>query len=194
LVTWHGGPCRALTFNLPENTKAFDLGSLLSQSSGSGNGASVPDHLQQVAQSAPPDLLSQGLSAMFHSDQTPPFPKLAGQLLGQANPSQQAGMLNQLLGSMGPATLASGAGGTALGGLLSQVTQRGGTPATVTPEQASQLTPQQVQQIASHAEQHSPGIIDKMSGFHAEHPGLIKTLGGAALSIALAKMAASHSA
>jgi hypothetical protein len=176
---------------------AFDLGSLLSQFSGSGNAASAPDHFQQVAQSAPPDLLSQGLSVMFHSDRTPPFGQLAGQLFGQANPSQQAGMLNQLLGSMGPAalaTLASGAGGGALGGLLSQLTQRGGAPATVTPEQASQLSPQQVQQIASHAEQHSPGIIDKMSGFYAEHPGLIKTLGGAALTIALAKMAESHSA
>ena len=46
--------------------------------------------------------------------------------------------------------------------------------------------------IATHAEQHSPGIIDKMSGFYAQHPGLIKTLGGAALTIALAKMAESH--
>ena len=33
---------------------------------------------------------------------------------------------------------------------------------------------------------------DKMSGFYAQHPGLVKTLGSAALSIALAKMAQSH--
>ena len=58
--------------------------------------------------------------------------------------------------------------------------------------QASQLTPGQVQAIATHAEQHSPGIIDKMSGFYAQHPGLVKTLGSAPLSIALAKMAQSH--
>ena len=49
-----------------------------------------------------------------------------------------------------------------------------------------------MQAIATHAEQHSPGIIDKLSGFYAQHPGLIKTLGSAALSIALAKMAQSH--
>ena len=65
-------------------------------------------------------------------------------------------------------------------------------PAAVTPEQASQLTPEQVQAIASHAEQHSPGIIDKMSGFYAQHPGLIKTLGSAALTIALSSMAHNH--
>ena len=173
----------------------FDLGSLLSKFVASGTPANAPDHFQQVAQSASPDLLSQGLSAMFHSDQTPPFGQMAGQLFGQANPNQQAGMLNQLLSSMGPAvlaSLASGAGGGALGGIIGQLTQGGTAPAAITPAQASQLTPEQVQVIASHAEQHSPGIIDKMSGFYAEHPGLIKTLGGAALTIALAKMAESH--
>ena len=75
----------------------FDLGSLLSQFTGGGNAASASDQFQQVSQSASPDLLSQGLSAMFHSDQTPPFGQMAGQLFGQANPNQQAGMLNQLL-------------------------------------------------------------------------------------------------
>ena len=173
----------------------FDLGSLLSQFVGGGNAANATDQYQQAAQNASPDLVSQGLSAMFHSDQTPPFGQMAGQLFGRANPSQQAGMLNQLLASMGPSVLASlvgGAGGGGLGAILGQFTQGSGAAAPITPAQASQLTPEQVQVIASHAEQHSPGIIDKMSGFYAEHPGLIKTLGGAALSIALAKMAESH--
>lgn len=58
--------------------------------------------------------------------------------------------------------------------------------------QASQLTPEQVQVIANRAERHSRGIIDKMSGFFAEHLGLIKTRGGAALGIALAKLAQSR--
>ena len=173
----------------------FDLGSLLSQFTGGGNSANASDHFQQVSQNASPDLLSQGLSAMFHSDQTPPFGQMAGQLFGQANPNQQAGMLNQLLSGMGPSVLASlvaGSGGGALSAILGKLTPGAAAPAAITPEQASQLTPEQVQQIASHAEQHSPGIIDKMSGFYAEHPGLIKTLGGAALTIALAKMAESH--
>jgi hypothetical protein len=175
----------------------FDLGNLLSQCIGGGNPANAPDHFQQVAQNASPDLLSQGLSAMFHSDQTPPFGQMAAQLFGQANPGQQAGMLNQLLNSMGPsalAALAGGVGGGALSGLIPKLAAGGGAPAAITPEQASQITPEQVQAIASHAEQHSPGIIDRMSGFYAEHPGLIKTLGGAAISIDLARMAERHTA
>ena len=175
----------------------FDLGSLLSQFTGGGNAANATDHFDKVAQSASPDLLSQGLSAMFHSDQTPPFAQMAGQLFGQANPNQKAGMLNQILASMGPGVLASlvnGVQGGGLGAILGQLTQGGTAPATITPDQASKLTPEQVQVIASHAEQHNPGIVEEMSGFYAQHAGLIKTLGGAALTIALAKMAERHQA
>lgn len=173
---------------------AFDLGGLLQKYMG-GNASSDPneavDHFHQVAQSASPDDISQGLAAAFRSDATPPFGQMAGQLFGQANPNQQAGMLNQLLGGMGPSVLASlagGAGGGALGGMLGQLS-RGGTPAPITPDQASQFTPEQVQVIANHAEQHNPGIVDKMSDFYAQHTGLVKTLGGAVLAVALAKMA-----
>ena len=184
---------------------SFDLGGLLSQFVGGGNAASTanaPDHFHQVAQNASPELVSQGLSAMFKSDKTPAFGQMAGQLFGQANPTQQAGMLNQMLGSMGPGVLTSllgGAGGAALSGVLGQFIGGGdggggggAKPAALTPEQASKLTPAQVQDIAHHAEQTSPGIVDKLSAFYADHPGLVKTLGGAALAIALAKMADNH--
>ena len=96
-------------------------------------------------------------------------------------------MLNQLLRSLNPAVLSSLAASAGLGGLLGQ--RAGATAPTVTPDAASQVTPQQVQEVASKAEQHDPTIIDKMSGFYAQHPDLVKTLGGAALTIALAKIA-----
>ena len=172
----------------------FDLAGLLSQFAGGGNtanNANAPDQFHQAAQNASPDLVSQGLSAMFKSNQTPAFGQMAGQLFGQANPNQQAGMLNQILDSMGPGVLASlpgGAGGAGLSGILGQLSG-GANPVALTPEQASMFTPAQVQDVAHHAEQNSPGVIDKMSAFYAEHPGLVKTLGGAALAIALAKIA-----
>lgn len=175
---------------------SFDLGSLLARFTGSGTVANATNHFDTVAQSASPDLLSQGLSAMFHSDQTPPFGQMVGQLFGQANPNQRASMLNQILAGMGPGVLAAlvnGTQGGALGATLGQVTQQGSAgTATITPDQASQLTPEQVQVIAGHAEQHNPGIVDEMSAFYAQHAGLIKTLGGAALTIALTKMAQVH--
>ena len=60
---------------------------------------------------------------------------------------------------------------------------------------ATEVVPEAIEgslMLASHAEQHNPGIVDQMSNFYAQHTGLIKTLGGAALTIALAKMAEKH--
>ena len=178
---------------------AFDLGSLLQQyiEGASASSQDPQTHYGQVAQNASTDLLSQGLAAAFRSDATPAFGKMAGHLFGQSNPNQQAGMLNQLIAGLGPVVLASlmkgsggsgGSGGSTLGNILAQLT--GGNPsATITPAQASTLSPDQVQVIADQAEKHDPSIIDAISNFYAEHPTLVKTLGSAALSIALAKMA-----
>ena len=167
---------------------AFDFGGLLQQYLGGAgtNAAQAEDHFTQVAQSAPSGLLTDGLSAAFRSNQTPPFGQMVGQLFGNGNSQQQSGMMGTLLASLTPAAIA------ALGssGALANLMGKGGTVNTTpTPEQMKTLTPDQVAQIATHAEQHAPGVVDQMSAFYAEHTGLIKTLGGAALAIALAKMA-----
>jgi hypothetical protein len=138
-----------------------------------------------VAQSASPELVSQGLSEAFRSDKTPPFAQMVGQLFNQANPQQQAGMLNQLLSGLGPTALAALTQSGALGGLAGQL----GGGNVISPQQATQVSPDQVQEIAAHAEKHNPGVVDQMSDFYAQHSGLVKTLGGAALTIALAKIA-----
>ncbi len=169
---------------------AFDLGGLLQQYLGgagsNSNAAQAEDHFHQVAQSAPGRLLTDGLSAAFRSDQTPPFGQMVGQLFGNGNSQQQSGMMSTLLASLTPAAIAA----LTSSGALSNLMGSSGTVATSpTPEQLKSLTPDQVAQIATHAEQHSPGVVDQMSSFYAQHTGLIKTLGGAALAIAMAKMA-----
>ena len=170
----------------------FDLGGLLQKYLGgiSPSATDAQAHFDEVAQNASPSILSKGLSAMFHSDETPPFGQSASQMFGQANPNQKAGMLNQLIAGMGPAVLASllsGAGGAAIASVLGKSASTAEAP--ISPEQAAQLSPDQMQQMADHAEQNNPSIVDHMSDFYAQHSGLIKTLGGAALAIALAKMA-----
>ena len=168
---------------------AFDLGSLLQQYLGRDAdqpAANAADHYQQVATSASPQVVSQGLAEAFRSDQTPPFAQMIAQLFNHATPDQQAGMLNQLLAGLGPAAVAAL---TRSGALSSLGVPGANAPApSVTPQQASQISPDQVQQIAQHAEQHNPSIVDQMSEFYAQHSGLVKTLGSAALTIALAKM------
>ena len=70
-----------------------------------------------------------------------------------------------------------------LSGLLS------GGSNQVTPQQAQNISPEAVQQLASRAEQTDPSIIEKASSFYAQHPTLIKTLGAGVMSIAMAKLA-----
>jgi hypothetical protein len=160
------------------------LKDVLNQYHGSSpqNNANASEHFDQVAQAAPPNVIAEGLSAAFHSDQTPAFGNMVGNLFNQSSGEQKAGLLNQLLASVGPSALTQLAGGGMLAGLL-------GGSKQITPEQANQVSPEVVQQMATHAEKNDPSIIDKASAFYAEHPTLIKTLGGAALSIALAKVA-----
>ena len=154
-----------------------------SGASGSQAPADVHEHFDQVAQAAPQGLVAEGLAAAFRSDQTPAFGQMLGNLFNQSSGEQKAGMLNQLLASAGPGVLASLAGGGGLASLLQ------GGASQITPEQAAQVSPEAVQQLAAHAEKADPSIIDKASQFYAEHPTLIKTLGGAVLSVALAKVA-----
>ncbi len=139
------------------------------------------NHFGKALEHAPTDVLGQGLSAAFGHSQTPAIGDMVGQLFGQSNGQQQAGMLNSLMGSMGPALLA-----TLAGGVLSKMMQPGQTE--ITPEQAQKLDPKQVQQIVDEAHAKDPSVADHLGGFYANHKGLINTLGGIAATVALMKM------
>ncbi|MCA1592171.1 MAG: hypothetical protein LC754_05875 [Acidobacteria bacterium] len=165
------------------------IGGLLQQYNGAqANQApdTVHDDFDQFAQAAPQSAIADGLSAAFRSDQTPPFGQMLGQLFGQSNGQQRASILNTLIATLGPTimsqVLARG-GASGLAGIL------GGGQQEVTPEQAERISPEAVQQVAQEAEQKDPSVVDMISNVYAQHPTLIKTLGGAALTIALAKIA-----
>ena len=165
----------------------FDLGNLLQQYLGANaNTDRAEDDFDQVASAAPRAQVAQGVSAALRSDQTPPFPQMVSQMFGQSDPNQRAGMLNQLIGGLGPGLLSSIAGGAlfnSLGGAFLN------TQPHITPEQAAKVTPEQVQEIAAKAENENPGIVDRMGDFYAENPTLVKAIGGAALAIVLGQVA-----
>ena len=209
------------------------------------------EQFEQVARAAPPDVLGQGVTDAFRADSTPPFPDMVGQLFGQSDASQRAGMLNQILQAVGPAILSGAAGGVlgrvlgggmgsvpgggmpggglsggGLGGVLGGVlgggglggvlgggasggglgsvlegvlggpSSQAGLPAAdamprVSPEQASQITPEQMREIAAQAEQHQPGIVDQIGQFAARNPQLVKALGGMAMAVIASRLAQS---
>jgi hypothetical protein len=173
------------------------LGGLLQQYSGA-QAAQAPDTVHndfdQLAQHAPPSALADGLAAAFRSNQTPDFGQMAAQLFSNGNGQQRAGLLNTLINAAGPTiisqVLSRGGGGSGAGGGLAGLAGLlAGGQSEVTPEQAAEVSPEAVQELAAHAEQRDPSVIDQVSNFYSQHPTLIKTLGAAALTIALAKIA-----
>lgn len=81
--------------------------------------------------------------------------------------------------ALGPGALAALTQGA--GGAASQL----GRGTVMSPQNAAQLSPEQVREIAQRAEQHNPSVVDQMSDFYAQHSGLVTTLGSAALTQSL---------
>src|SRR5271170_2118770 len=163
------------------------VGDLLRHYTSGGAAAQpAPDvnaHFDQVAQAAPLSTIAEGLTAAFNSDKTPAFGQMLSTLFNNSTGDQKAGMLNQLLSSVPPGTLSQVLSAAGLAGL----TGAGNTQ--LTPDQAEKLTPEAVQQLATHAQNSNPSVVESVSNFYAQHTTLIKTLGGAAMTVALAKVA-----
>jgi len=164
-----------------ETTKEYTMGLMDILNQVLTSGTASDQHVDQVVQSVPSDALAAGLAHAFRSDQTPEIGAMVAQMFGASNGQQQAGMLNQIIAALGPA-VASGLGAGALGSII------GPGNGQVTAAQASQLSPQQVQDIVQGAHQVNPSIADELASFYSQHSGLIKTLGGVALAVAMTKI------
>jgi hypothetical protein len=173
------------------------LSGVLQQYTGAGAAparSNVQEDYDQIAQSAPSSEIANGLAAAFRSDKTPEFGEMAAQLFTNSSGQQRAGILNTLIKVAGPMILSQvlsrHAGSNAGGGLSSLIDMlTSGQQTHVTPEQADQIPADAVQEIAAQAEKKDPSVIDHVSHFYAEHPTLVKTLGAAALTIAISQIA-----
>src|SRR5277367_6750531 len=77
----------------------------------------VQQDYQRAAETVPPSHLADALSEAFRSGETPPFSQMVSNLFANSSPDQRAGILNHLLGAVGPRALGSLALGS-FGGLL----------------------------------------------------------------------------
>lgn len=165
------------------------LSGILQQYSGASADQAPPtvhNDFDQFTQTAPSSALADGLAAAFRSGQTPPFAQMLSQLFSQSNGQQRAGILNTLIATVGPTVVSQMLARRGISGLAGFLS---GGRSEVTPELAEQVPPDAVHELAAHAEQKDPSVIDMVSNFYAEHPTLVKSLGAAALTIAMAQIA-----
>ena len=145
----------------------------------------------KVAAHAPPEAISGGLAEAFRSTNTPPFGQMLSELFSSSGPQQRAGILNHLLAGAGPA--AAGMLSRVLGqGPGSQPQPAAAGQATVTPEQAQQIDPNAVRDLANQAQQRDPSIVERASDFYAQHPQLVQGLGAAALAMIMSHVSKRH--
>jgi hypothetical protein len=150
---------------------------------GKASEADIHSAFDKVSAAAPHGELTEGLTHVFNSDQTPPFEQMLGGLFGKSSPDQKAAVLNQVISSLGPS---AGSVLGSIGGLggLAGVLQGG----NVTASQAQEVPPQVVEQMAQKAKAVNPGVVDAVSGFYAKNPQLVKAIGAGALALLMSRL------
>lgn len=148
-----------------------------------GNQPASQVHAQfdQVARSAPPSAIAEGLAHAFNSDQTPPFQEMVANMYAHSDPEQKAGLLQRLVQSLGPQGVKQ-----ALGGNASPEIANG----QITPQQAQQIQPHTVEAMAYEAQKRDPSVVQRSAEFYSQHPTLVKALGVGALALLVGKMTA----
>jgi hypothetical protein len=143
--------------------------------------ADVDRDFDVVSQQVDPQDLSSGVAAAMRSDATPSFGETISNLFAKSDPNQKAGALNEILRVLGPRK----------GSILDRILQAAGNHASsapITPAQATQVSPADLRNIAAEAEKENDSIVDRLAGYYAQHPTLVKTLGVAALGAAMSHM------
>ncbi len=155
--------------------------------------SNAPADFEKVAQHAPPSALSSGLAEAFRSPTTPAFGQMIAQLFGNSNGEQRAGILNHLLASAGPSAgeLLRKLGGGQTSGVAPSGPGAQSQP-NVTPDQAQQVHPDTVRELAEQAQKHDPSIVDRAGEFYAQHPKLVQGLGAAALALVMSRVSQRH--
>ena len=79
----------------------------LNGNSNTNTNGNAETHFDEVAKQASPGQMADGLAATMRSKDTPPFSEMVSKMFGQSSPTQQAGVLNQILAALGPAAAAA---------------------------------------------------------------------------------------
>lgn len=143
----------------------------------------VEQDFDTISRKAPIEQVSMGLSEAMRSDQTQSFGQMVAQAFEQGEPEQRALMLNQLLQGVSADVLKLLRESSV--DLSAHGVTGDGEKLQLSPEQASQISPEHIEVFADCVEKVNPGIVDIMSFFYVKNPELAKPLGATVLGMAM---------
>jgi hypothetical protein len=111
---------------------------------------------------------------------------MLSQLFDRSPSNQKRNVLNTLVATLGPALVSQL---LAKHGATQAVKELQAGNAEMSPVLAEEIPSNSIEAVAAEAEKKDPSIVDRISKFYAEQPALIKTLGGLALAVAMARVA-----
>ena len=162
------------------------LGGLLGQYMDAQNHDRADQDFDEISRHAPRDAMAGGLAEAFRSDRTPPFGNMLGQLFGNSNSNMKASLLNTLIAAAGPQVLSAILARHSGSDVPKQMNVQSGH---LGPAEADRIPASAVEELADEAQKRDPNVIDRISDFYAEHPTLVKSLGTAALTVAMSHFA-----
>jgi hypothetical protein len=152
----------------------------------SGGGATsheeAGEHYSQVAGAVPSSVLGSVMGPALASLGTEELTQKIFDSAGQMSPEQRGSLVQSLLGGLS-------ASGTDTSSLLKDL----GVAQGVASDPAS-ATPEDVAQLAAHANENNPDVFHSAMSFFGEHPALVKTFGAVAIGAIIKRLGSGKAA
>ncbi len=127
----------------------------------------------QTTEASPVDTIKKLLSSAG-TEGGPDLSGLVGQLFEHSNDTQKKGLLNQIMGALGPqgSSIAQETLGVSLPDAANEYSE----------EHVANISPEQVQALIAQAHTFAPDLAQRIGGFYSEHHDLLHTVGGFVIS------------
>ncbi len=147
--------------------------------------STVVEDFGRVVETVPGKALALGLETVFRANETPSLPQMVAELYCRSDAAQRAGILNLLVTDLGPSTVRSLLGTERLDGLASLL----GRDRFLSPMEAADISPEIVRRLVAEADRKDHAVVEKITGFYADYPRLLRALDPTAQGVFLSGLA-----
>ena len=147
--------------------------------------STVFEDFSSVVEAAPVPAIARGLETAFRASETPPLPQMVAELFSRSDASQRAGILNLLVDDLTPSAVRTVLGQERLGSLAELL----GRDRYLSAAEAEHISAEIARELVAAAARRDYGIVEKITGFYADYPRLLRALDPTAQGVFLSGLA-----